>query len=98
MEHVLTIACAPGAGCEPKDEPWRLVARMEIGSFEDDGYPDLAGGTLLQVPEGLLSDVESGAVVRVELGGQTYRFTALERDGRFRVAKDREAVRFPDEA
>jgi hypothetical protein len=94
VEHVLTIASGAGAGNLPSEEPLHLSAQMELGSFEDDGFPDLLEGKLHHVPEPLLRNVSAGRKIRVELGGQTYLLTSLDRNGRFQLTKDRSADTF----
>jgi len=81
-------------GTQPADEPFHVMADLPIGSFEDNGYPPLIAGKLCEVPARLIKDVQAGGAVRVELGGQTYRFDVLHADGTFRLTKDSSALTF----
>ena len=95
MEHALTIASTPGAGTEPDDEPFLVMADINVGAFEDQGFPEIVAGKLLNVPDGLVENVRRPGGVRVELGGQTYRITALDPVGTFRLRKDDRAQVLP---
>ena len=88
MEHELTIASSPGAGIESCDEPLHVMARMNLGSFENEGYPESIEGKLLAVPARLARQAAAGRAVRADLGGQLYMFTHLRSDGSFRLSKD----------
>jgi len=87
MEHALTIASTPGAGTELGDEPFLVMADINVGAFEDAGFPEFVAGKLLDVPDRLVENVRGRGVVRVELGGRIYRFTGLNPDGTFQLRK-----------
>ena len=96
MEHLLTISAAPGTGSEPCNEPLHLMAKTDVGAFEDEGYSERVTGVLYPVPDLLLQNVQAGEAIRAELGGQTYRFASLNRRGEFKLVKDDTAYRLVD--
>lgn len=85
MEHELTILIGPLDGFH---DEIHVMARMDLDSFEDQGLPDDVSGTLLQVPDQMLDAARSPSEALVVLGGATYRFADLHRDGTFQLRKD----------
>ena len=85
MEHQLTIAYGGGAEDQPFEDLIHVMARMNIRSFEDDGYPDLVDGNLLGMPAELCRRVQDSQTVRVDLGGHAYQFASLDANGHFQL-------------
>jgi len=84
VEHELLIGS--GADVTLHDQI-HVMAQMNIGAFEDEGYPDAITGTLLGVTDPILRRVRSDPNVLVDLGGQTYRFRTLNDDGVFELRR-----------
>ena len=83
MEHQITIFNG-NAACH---EVVHLMARIELGPFEDDGFPETVRGTLIE-PEDLPRSAGTEPDTLVELGGRTYRFSSVEDGGAFELRKD----------
>jgi hypothetical protein len=84
LEHQLTIIIGPVDGLH---DEIHVMARMNIGSFEDENFPESVTGTLLNAPAQVFQTVQPGSDALVDLGGRTYRLTKLNSDGTFELHK-----------
>jgi hypothetical protein len=87
MEHLLTIPFGKSPD-HPADDQIRVMARLDVTSFEDEGWPDLLKGKLIDVPARLIPRVRSGEPVLADVAGKTYRVAALSDDGEIELRKD----------
>jgi hypothetical protein len=92
VEHQLTIAYGPLPDQEAMNDEIRVIADVNLRSFEDDGYPLSVKGKLLEMPDSLLERIRSGGAILVEMGGVPYRFGRLEKDGTFELRRDQSSA------